>query len=64
MDENPDELALVIKALTCGVGGCVEWNRKEAERVRRDRFLKGLTPDGVQGALIDYVKNHNGRVLQ
>jgi hypothetical protein len=61
---DPAELALVEKALTCGVVGCVEWVPKEAERVRSDRYLQGLTPEEIQGKVIDYVTNQNGEIRQ
>jgi hypothetical protein len=61
---DPDELALVQKALACGISGCVEWEPKEAERVRNDRYLHGLTPEGIQEAVIDYVQNHGKKVVR
>ncbi|HYV39423.1 MAG TPA: hypothetical protein VE988_27285 [Gemmataceae bacterium] len=57
-------LAMVMEALTCGVTGCVEWEPKEAYRLRSDKFLKGLTPESIQQDLISYVTNEGGEVVQ
>jgi hypothetical protein len=61
---DPDELALVIKALTCGVRGCVEWKRNVDDRIRSDPFLKGLTPEGIQEDAIAFVKKNSDKVIQ
>ena len=60
---NPAELALVEKALNGGVRGCVEWHPVEANRVRRELRLHGLTPEGIQAAAIEYVQE-GGKVQQ
>jgi hypothetical protein len=61
---DPAEYDLVCKALTCGVTGCVEWDPTAAIKVRRDRYLRGLTPEGIQEDLIDYVTKQGGQVRQ
>ena len=61
---DPLELALVEKALKCGVMGCVEWVPEEADRLRSDRYLQGLTPESIQEEVIDWVKNRGGKVRQ
>jgi hypothetical protein len=60
---DPGELALVLKAITCRVTGCLMWHPKERSRVRKDPVLKGLTPAGIQESLICYVEN-GGEVRQ
>ena len=62
--KDPAQLELVIKALTCGVTGCVDWHPKQMERVRGDRFLKGLSPEEIQAMLIEYITNGGGKVQQ
>jgi hypothetical protein len=61
--KNEAELELVVKALTSWVTGCVEWEPREAERVRNDQYLMGLTPEGIQQDLIDFVLK-GGKVRQ
>ncbi len=61
--KDPAEHALVVKAITCGVGGCCEWDEKAARRFRRNPPLSGLTPEGVKDELIDYV-SRGGDVVQ
>lgn len=62
---NPAELALVIEAVKSGatVTGCSEWDDKEAERVRGDPSLQGLTPEYIKKRCIDFVSS-NGTVKQ
>jgi hypothetical protein len=62
--KNPAQFELVIQALSCGVTGCVEWQPKEAERVRSDSSLKGLTPETILEDLIDFVANGGGKLQQ
>ena len=62
--KDPVHHALVVHALTCGVTGCVEWQPKEADRVRSDTNLKGLTPEGIVEELIEFVTNGGGKVQQ
>ena len=52
---DPDEMALVKKAITSGVTGCCEWDDCEATRVRGDSALKGLTPDYIRTRLREFV---------
>ncbi len=63
---TPDEeLALVRKALTCGLSNCVEWiNVKEAHRVRSNPANQGLTPEGVKRRLLDFVRKNPDAVEQ
>jgi hypothetical protein len=60
---DPDELALVQKALTCCVNGCVEWDPDQADRVRSDPRLQGLTPEAIQEDTIQYAVD-GGEVRQ
>jgi hypothetical protein len=61
--QEPEELALVVKAITCKVGGCCEWDEKAARRFRYSPPSPGLTPEGVKDELIDYV-HRGGEVVQ
>ncbi len=60
---NADELALVGKALKSGLGGCVEWDPIEADRVRGEIHNFDLSPEGIKADVIEYVRN-GGRVYQ
>ncbi len=55
---NPDELALVVKALQSGLGGCVEWHHESVDRVRQDSDLlvHGLTPERIKALVINYAQ--------
>ena len=61
--DDPDEKALVEKALKSGVVGCVIWHPKEAERVRKQLAHYGLTPEGIQQDTIEYAQK-TGSVRQ
>jgi hypothetical protein len=50
--DDIEELALVEKAVLEGLGGCVEWDGKSADRVRENPDLRGLTPEGIKSELI------------
>lgn len=52
-----DELALVIKALTSGLGGCVEWAPEVIDRVHEEMNEIRLSTDGIKAALIAFVRN-------
>ncbi|HZW30559.1 MAG TPA: hypothetical protein VFF52_07625 [Isosphaeraceae bacterium] len=53
---DPDELALVIKAITSGLSNCLFWKNDATEnRIRNDRELQGLTPRGIKRELIRFV---------
>jgi hypothetical protein len=60
---DPDKLALVVKALTIGIRGCVEWHHKEVDRVRDEMFDSGLSPEGIKDALIAFARG-GGKILQ
>ena len=60
---NAEELALVEKALKSGLGGCVEWEPKEAERVRRELEHFDVLPEGIQQQVVQYVRQ-GGKVRQ
>jgi hypothetical protein len=60
---DPDELALVVKAIKSGLGGCVEWLPQELERVRRDMDHHDLTPEGIRRDVIQFVRK-GGKVRQ
>src|SRR5215468_1275891 len=58
------QLRLVIKAISCRVIGCVEWEPRQADRLRGDPDLQGLTPEEIQRELIEYVASGGGKVRQ
>ena len=60
---NPAELALVRSALIQGLGGCVEWDAKQIDRVAADLARSGLNLLDVRKALIEHVCN-GGDVVQ
>lgn len=60
---NPDEFALVEKAIKSGVGGCVEWAPIEAERILEEMEDFELSPAGIISELIKHVRN-GGQVRQ
>ena len=43
--------------------GCLEWDSREAARIRRDGGLAGLTVEGIKALLVEHVKR-GGRVDQ
>ena len=64
MDEAANELRLVTEAVRSGTTGCVVWKDERLEtRVRRDAALQGLTPEGINDILIDFVQG-GGRIHQ
>jgi hypothetical protein len=46
------------------VTGCCEWADKEAERVRQDPDLQGLTPEYIRERLQQFVAKEGGQVEQ
>lgn len=60
---DPEELALVEKAITCGTTGCCEWDDQASRRVRRSPPVAGLTPEGMKLALVQHV-SAGGPVIQ
>jgi hypothetical protein len=62
--KDPAEHQLVVKAITCNVGGCCEWDEKAARRVRSQPPWPGLTPEGIKELLIDGVANQGVEVIQ
>jgi len=54
---NPKELALVVKAVKCGITGCCEWDDHESLRIRGDTNLQGLTPEYIRSLLIQFVQD-------
>ncbi len=62
--DDPKEHALVAKALSEGLGGCVEWDEKSADRVRNDPDLQGLSPRYIREEVIRYVRAQGGQVVQ
>ena len=61
---NETELKLVIQALTCSIGNCVEWhNDKTAHRIRKDPELKGLTPEAIKTEVRNFVRA-GGKISQ
>ena len=58
--EDPAEQALVVKALLDGLGGCVEWDEKEARLVIEQY---ALNPGHVRRELIRHVRAKGGDVV-
>ncbi len=56
--DDPEEHALVVKALQDGLSNCVIWHEKGARLVREDLELQGLTPAFIRRELIDFVRTH------
>jgi hypothetical protein len=52
---DPAELALAEAAIASGVTGCYEWDDKQAERVRADPGLQGLTPEYIRRRLHEFI---------
>ena len=55
--EPSEELALIFECIREGLGGTVLWRVKAASRVRADRDLQGLTPEGIRRDLIEHVRS-------
>jgi hypothetical protein len=61
---DPAEHALVVKALTEGLGDCVEWDQKAADRLGGSNSeLRGYTPQAVKRETIQYVRRYGGAVV-
>ena len=56
---DPEEHALVVKALTSGLSNCVSWDEKAARRVMES----GLNPRSIKSETIDLVKSKGPSVL-
>src|SRR5689334_25152922 len=55
--QDPEELALILKAITSGLSNCLFWKNDATEnRIRKDRELQGMTPHGIKRELIQFVK--------
>jgi hypothetical protein len=54
--DDPEEHALVVKALQDGLSNCVIWHEKGAALVREDPELQGLTPAFIRRGVIDFVR--------
>jgi hypothetical protein len=54
--EAPDELALVVKALTTGLDGCVEWDDAVIDRIRHEMLPLELTPEIIKAAAIEFAQ--------
>lgn len=57
------EHGLVVLAITCSVGGCLEWDEKAARRFLARPPLPSMTLEGVIDELIDFVAG-GGDVVQ
>jgi len=57
--DDPEEHALVVKALLDGLGNCVIWHERGARLVREDRELQGLTPAFIRREVIDFVRGQS-----
>lgn len=56
--QDAQELALVVKALTCTLSHCVLWKDDRTERrIRADRELQGLTPNGIKALVREFVRS-------
>jgi hypothetical protein len=62
--DDPEEFALVVKALLDGLGGCVEWDDDSACRVRNDPNLRDFTPEFIKREVIRCVRNASASVVQ
>jgi len=60
---DPDELALVVKALQSGLDGCVEWDSTVIDRIRDEMLPLELSPEIIKVAVIEFVKG-SGSVRQ
>ncbi len=60
---DPDERALVVKAIKSGLGGCVEWDPDVIDRIRRELGPFGLTGAKIRSELIAYVQG-GGAICQ
>jgi hypothetical protein len=61
---DPDEHALVMKALRSGLSNCVEWiSERTILRIRNDPDCHGLTPEGIRQELLDFIRA-GGEVIQ
>ncbi|MBI1831045.1 MAG: hypothetical protein HYR84_06310 [Planctomycetes bacterium] len=60
---DPDERALVVRALQSGLAGCVEWHDKVIDRVRREIASHKLTPERIKLAVIAFVQG-GGEIRQ
>jgi hypothetical protein len=60
---DPAELALVVKAIMSGLGGCVEWKREVFDRVQEELAKSLLTPRQVRDIVIQHVRL-GGEVIQ
>ena len=60
---NQEELDLVMTAIKSGLGGCVEWEPKAADKVEVELARHNLTLADVRKALIQHVRN-DGEVKQ
>jgi len=54
---NPEEQALVVKALLEGLSNAVEWNARAADRITS---AGEFTPDHVRRRLIEHVRRYGG----
>ncbi len=61
--KNPEELALVVKAIASGLGGCVEWDDTVIERLANDLARYRLKLHDVRIKLIQHVSK-GGEVFQ
>ena len=59
--EDPAEHALIAKALVDGLGGCVEWDEKEARLVIEQY---ALSPSYIRRETIRYVRTMGGDVVK
>jgi hypothetical protein len=61
---DPAEHALVVKALTDGLGTGVHLSEKCADRLLGCRELPGITITGIRAAVIECARRTNGSVVK
>ena len=54
--DDPEEHALVVKALWDGLGNCVKWHEKGLKLARDDATLRGVTPAWILSEVIRLVR--------
>src|SRR5947207_3275195 len=60
---DPVELALVVKAIKSGLGGCVDWDITVVDRLKNDLARHRLKLHDVRSMLIQHVRS-GGEVFQ
>jgi hypothetical protein len=61
---DPHEHGLVVKALKDGLGNCVVWHMRCADRLLNDSDLQGYTLPFIRKQLIAHVRQHGDSVVE